>query len=165
MRMPQQRMARTSGEDLQKRGKCLPLRQLNRARKTDAPKGKKVRRMARNAKNSNYACEFAHRLSQVGKPRIKARCGAAAPAGTALVASPQSRRRLRLDEARELLRSARPGTTVSSLAMDCGFTHLGRFSAAYSEAFGETPVETLRHTQSHSASTVLLPSGRSKLFR
>ncbi len=38
--------------------------------------------------------------------------------------------------------SARP--TVGSVATDWGFTHLGRFAAAYRERFGESPSETLR---------------------
>lgn len=33
--------------------------------------------------------------------------------------------------------------SVSQAAMDCGFTHLGRFAAAYREAYGESPSTTL----------------------
>jgi AraC-like DNA-binding protein len=50
---------------------------------------------------------------------------------------------MRLERARERLLSARPSDTVTSIALDCGFTHLGRFPAAYRMAFGELPTETL----------------------
>jgi len=33
--------------------------------------------------------------------------------------------------------------SVSHAAMDCGFTHLGRFAAAYRDAYGESPSRTL----------------------
>ncbi|MFP5456117.1 MAG: helix-turn-helix domain-containing protein, partial [Alphaproteobacteria bacterium] len=35
-------------------------------------------------------------------------------------------------------------TTVSELALEWGFTHLGRFSAEYRRRFQELPSETLR---------------------
>lgn len=43
----------------------------------------------------------------------------------------------------DLLRPA-PGATVTNVAMDCGFSHLGRFSCDYCRHFGESPSETLR---------------------
>jgi AraC-like DNA-binding protein len=49
----------------------------------------------------------------------------------------------RLRAAREALRAPEPGTTVTRVAMDCGFFHLGRFAQAYRQAFGESPSETL----------------------
>ena len=52
--------------------------------------------------------------------------------------------RIRLEEARARLRAARPGQNVGSIALDCGFTHLGRFAISYRKAFGELPSETLR---------------------
>lgn len=54
-------------------------------------------------------------------------------------------RETRLHHARELLQQ-RDGrsTTVSAVAVACGFAHLGRFSATYSARFGETPSTTLR---------------------
>jgi AraC family transcriptional regulator, ethanolamine operon transcriptional activator len=51
----------------------------------------------------------------------------------------------RLNWARKLLRSSSlESTTVAAIAMDCGFGHLGRFSAHYKQIFGEYPSETLR---------------------
>jgi AraC-like DNA-binding protein len=40
--------------------------------------------------------------------------------------------------------SARRGVTVTDIATKWGFNHLGRFSAAYRERFGEMPSQTLR---------------------
>jgi AraC-like DNA-binding protein len=51
--------------------------------------------------------------------------------------------RMRLERARERLLAARPTDSVTGIAMDCGFAHLGRFPAAYRTAFGELPTETL----------------------
>lgn len=53
--------------------------------------------------------------------------------------------KLRLHRARDALQTARPGErTVSDVALDWGFWHLGEFSRAYKECFGESPSETLR---------------------
>lgn len=50
----------------------------------------------------------------------------------------------RLTRARKLLRSSsQESTTVASIAMECGFGHLARFSAYYKQIFGEYPSETL----------------------
>ena len=54
---------------------------------------------------------------------------------------------MRLDRARERLLVARPADTVTSIALDCGFAHLGRFPAAYRIAFGELPTETLARSR------------------
>lgn len=51
---------------------------------------------------------------------------------------------LRLKHARERLSTPLPGDTVQSIAFECGFSHMGRFSAAYREYFGEQPRETLQ---------------------
>jgi AraC-like DNA-binding protein len=51
--------------------------------------------------------------------------------------------RMRLEKARERLRTAGPSDTVTTIALDCGFAHLGRFPAAYRTAFGELPTDTL----------------------
>lgn len=52
--------------------------------------------------------------------------------------------RIRLDMARKRLLQAEPDAQVTMIALDSGFTHLGRFSEAYRRAFGERPVDTLR---------------------
>ncbi|WP_434730374.1 helix-turn-helix transcriptional regulator [Rhizobium binae] len=50
---------------------------------------------------------------------------------------------MRLAAARdEFLNSTSP-PSISAVARKAGFTHMGRFAAAYSEAYGETPSETL----------------------
>jgi transcriptional regulator GlxA family with amidase domain len=55
-------------------------------------------------------------------------------------------RRRRLERAHdELLRSSPNGRcTVIGVALRNGFTHAGRFAAAYRRRFGESPSETLR---------------------
>ncbi|WP_446900613.1 anthranilate 1,2-dioxygenase regulatory protein AndR [Burkholderia sp. YIM B11467] len=52
-------------------------------------------------------------------------------------------RATRLDHARELLRGTASDRRIADVALDCGFTHLGRFAIAYREKFGESPSETL----------------------
>ncbi len=57
-------------------------------------------------------------------------------------------RRVRLERAHKALMSADPARdTVTSIAGQCGFTHPGRFSSAYKEAFGVEPSRTLRRTR------------------
>lgn len=56
-------------------------------------------------------------------------------------------RGLRLDRAREALLEARhPGsaTSVTDVALQLGFVHMGRFAAYYRQRFGRTPSEELR---------------------
>ncbi|WP_181429232.1 helix-turn-helix domain-containing protein [Curtobacterium sp. MCSS17_008] len=54
-------------------------------------------------------------------------------------------RDLRLDKARLALQLADAReTSVSVVAHSCGFRHMGRFSGAYGEQYGEHPGETLR---------------------
>ena len=49
--------------------------------------------------------------------------------------------------ARRALRAADPRrTTVSAIALDCGFWELGRFAVAYRRTFGESPSDTLRYS-------------------
>ena len=50
----------------------------------------------------------------------------------------------RLTAARMRLESAFSPVRVSTVALDCGFGHFGRFAASYRAAFGESPVETVR---------------------
>jgi AraC-like DNA-binding protein len=53
-------------------------------------------------------------------------------------------KQVRLHRVREILGGAEPGTTtVQAVATRFGFLHLGRFAAAYKEAFQETPSRTL----------------------
>lgn len=54
---------------------------------------------------------------------------------------------MRLERARERLLTAGPSDTVTSIALDCGFAHLGRFPAAYQTAFGELPTQTLARSR------------------
>jgi FixJ family two-component response regulator/AraC-like DNA-binding protein len=50
----------------------------------------------------------------------------------------------RLDRARQRLLAPEPDATVTAVAHASGFLRRARFDAAYSEQFGESPVETLR---------------------
>lgn len=52
--------------------------------------------------------------------------------------------RIRLEEARRRLERAGIHENISYIAMDCGFTHMGRFSKAYQSTFGELPSVTAR---------------------
>lgn len=55
--------------------------------------------------------------------------------------------RVRLHRARRALANAIPGsTTVTAVAMDWGFWHMGEFSRLYKDCFGDLPSETLRRT-------------------
>lgn len=49
----------------------------------------------------------------------------------------------RLAAVRARLLKGHPKVAISTVALDCGFTHLGRFSAAYRQAYGEPPSATL----------------------
>ena len=51
---------------------------------------------------------------------------------------------IRLEAVRRRLLEPKPGETVTSIALECGLTHLGRFSRAYRATFGEPPSATLR---------------------
>jgi AraC-like DNA-binding protein len=50
----------------------------------------------------------------------------------------------RLSQARRALLASEGRATVSDVAMDCGFSQLGRFAAQYCRRFEELPSETLR---------------------
>ena len=57
----------------------------------------------------------------------------------------QYAKRYRIQLARLALLTADPSRkTVTEIAVDFGFTHLGRFSVVYREVFGEAPSATLR---------------------
>ena len=49
-----------------------------------------------------------------------------------------------LQSARRKLLKSHPEASISSIALDCGFTHFGRFSQVYRKRFGERPSDTLR---------------------
>lgn len=53
-------------------------------------------------------------------------------------------RNLRFEETYKRLKEIKPWENVSSIAMDCGFQQLGRFSQEYKTRFGEFPSETLK---------------------
>jgi AraC-like DNA-binding protein len=59
-------------------------------------------------------------------------------------------RKVRLEKARQSIENARHSSavTVSSIAADSGFSHLGRFSEYYAQKYGEQPSETLRRVRS-----------------
>ncbi len=54
-------------------------------------------------------------------------------------------RERRLAKARQILRNAPPGATISSVALACGFASHSAFSRLYRERFGEFPSQTLRN--------------------
>lgn len=65
-------------------------------------------------------------------------------------------RQLRLELVhRRLARATRAETTVTQVAMEFGFTHLGRFAGAYRESYGVNPSETLAHSRSAASGAVL----------
>ena len=51
--------------------------------------------------------------------------------------------RIRPEKARARLLASPQDGQVTTIAMDSGFFHLGRFSQAYARAYGEKPSETL----------------------
>ncbi|MEY2920981.1 MAG: hypothetical protein RL261_2286 [Pseudomonadota bacterium] len=54
----------------------------------------------------------------------------------------------RLAAARARLLKGPANVAISRVALDCGIAHLGRFSAAYRQAYGELPSATLASTRS-----------------
>ncbi len=56
----------------------------------------------------------------------------------------------RLELARELLRQLDHDRSVASIALACGFTHAGRFAAAYRQRYGELPLATRQRGQAGS---------------
>ncbi len=54
----------------------------------------------------------------------------------------------RLQRAREKLLKTHRDASVASIAIDCRFTHFGRFSQVYKKRFGENPSETLQKGRS-----------------
>ncbi len=94
-------------------------------------------------------------LDHLGEPISRADLCAAAGVGARSLSRAFERRhgvgpvaflrQRRLDAAQRLLLAADPTECqVTDIAMKCGLHHLGRFSADYRRAFGESPSETLR---------------------
>ena len=59
-------------------------------------------------------------------------------------------RDVRMRNARQRLMHAGPSESVTSIALACGFSHLGRFANAYQGRFGESPSQSLKHAISSS---------------
>lgn len=53
-------------------------------------------------------------------------------------------RATRMGLAHERLAAGKPGETVTRIAQECGFDHLGRFSIDYAKRYAESPSQTLR---------------------
>jgi len=53
----------------------------------------------------------------------------------------------RLHKVREQLENSNENTSVSSVAFDWGFNHLGRFAKDYANSFGEKPSDTLNRSR------------------
>lgn len=58
-----------------------------------------------------------------------------------------SLRLTRLEEMRRRLEAGRGEDTVTGIALDCGFSHLGRLAGYYRRCFGERPSDTLRRAR------------------
>ena len=56
-------------------------------------------------------------------------------------------RKIRMDRVRERLRDPASTQSVTDIALESGFFHLGRFAAAYRKKFGESPSATLRQAR------------------
>ena len=56
-------------------------------------------------------------------------------------------RNSRFEKVREALGRADPEQSVTEIAMNWGFTHMGRFSVEYRQRFGESPSESLRRVR------------------
>ena len=63
----------------------------------------------------------------------------------------QAHRQVRLNAAREALLNPTASTSVTSVAISCGFLHLARFSSHYQLEFGEAPSQTLRRCRGGAA--------------
>jgi len=70
-------------------------------------------------------------------------------------------RNVRFERARETLRRAELGRSVTEIAAQWGFTHMGRFSVEYRLRFGESPSETLSRSFANSPSRATNRAARS----
>jgi AraC-like DNA-binding protein/tetratricopeptide (TPR) repeat protein len=73
-------------------------------------------------------------------------------------------RAVRLDCARHELLRAAPRATVTEIALQCGFNHFGRFAAWYREQYGESPLATLKRSQSAAQSSTSRALLHSSMF-
>jgi transcriptional regulator GlxA family with amidase domain len=73
----------------------------------------------------------------------------------------------RFEHARQRLlgRAGNPASSVTLVAMECGFGHLGRFSIDYRARFGESPKETRRRAIGDEAPTAPEPADRDRTRR
>ena len=53
-------------------------------------------------------------------------------------------KKIRLERARDMLRTGDAQTSVTGVALACGFHNLGHFARDYRDCFGELPSETLK---------------------
>ncbi|WP_144113192.1 anthranilate 1,2-dioxygenase regulatory protein AndR [Paraburkholderia sp. BCC1886] len=53
-------------------------------------------------------------------------------------------KQLRLERARQAILESPSDVRIASIALDCGFSHLGRFAISYRERFGELPSDSVR---------------------
>ena len=60
-------------------------------------------------------------------------------------------KRIRMQLVRQQLLQAYPDSSVTSIALNCGFAHLGRFAVEYKRYFGESPSETIKRTMARKA--------------
>ena len=58
-------------------------------------------------------------------------------------------KRIRLDRAREMLEQSEGHTSVTQVALKCGFQNPGHFARDFRLAFGELPSDTLRRSNRH----------------
>lgn len=56
-------------------------------------------------------------------------------------------RTVRLNRARVALQRSDTNTSISNIALTCGFNHLGKFSASYRQQFGELPRQTVKQSR------------------
>jgi transcriptional regulator GlxA family with amidase domain len=59
-------------------------------------------------------------------------------------------RRARLERAHADLQAARPGDTVTDIAIRWGFAHFGRFAQTYRARYGQSPSQTLQDARAGS---------------
>ena len=66
---------------------------------------------------------------------------------------------VRLKHAKEMLSTASPKTSVTGVALRCGFGNLGHFAKDYRETFGELPVESLMRARRMTGEAVAVRPG------